>query len=62
MENAYKFISDKEPSDAQLKSLMTDVLIEVKKRSLFANKKFQLLQKEQIKEAKERFKAKNLAK
>lgn len=62
MENTYKFISDKEPSDAQLKSLMTDVLKEVKKRSIIANKKFQLLQKEQIKQAKERFNAKNSAK
>ena len=62
MENTYKFISDKEPSDAELKSLMTDVLKDVKKRSIIANKKFQLLQKEQIKEAKERFNAKNSAK
>ena len=62
MKNTYKFISDKEPSDAQLKSLMTDVLKEVKKRSIIANKKFQLLQKEQIKQAKERFNAKNSAK
>jgi len=59
METTYKFISDKEPTDKQLKLLMTDVLKDVKKRSLIANKKFQILQKTQIREAKERFKASN---
>lgn len=55
MKTKYKFTSGKEPSDEQLKHLMTDVLTEVKNRSIIANKKFQILQKEQIKEAKERF-------
>lgn len=62
MESKYKFTSGKEPSDEQLKLLMTDVLTEVKIRSTIAHKKFQILQREQIKEAKERFRVRSRTK
>lgn len=55
MTTNYNFLSDKEPSDEQLHQLMKAVLHDVKARSNQAQKKFEELQKQQIKEAKERF-------
>ncbi len=37
----YRFTSDEEPSDEQLKQLMKEVAIDVRKRADIANKKFQ---------------------
>jgi hypothetical protein len=38
----YRFTSDEEPSEQQLKQLMKEVAIDVRKRADIANKKFQL--------------------
>ncbi len=39
--NSYKFLSDKEPSDSQLKKLMEEVSNEAKQRFQEANTRFQ---------------------
>ena len=55
MKSSYNFLSDKEPTEEQLKQLMQEVLVDVKKRSQIATKKLETIQLEQIKEAKLRF-------
>lgn len=55
MQNNYSFLSDKEPTDNELHQLMQDVLVDVVKRSEIASKKFQDIQLNEIKEAKNRF-------
>ena len=55
MKSNYNFLSDKEPTDKQLHKLMQDVLVDVKKRSQIAKKKFETIQLQEIKEAKIRF-------
>lgn len=55
MESNYNFLSDKEPTDKQLRKLMQDVLVDVKKRSQIAKKTFQKIQLQEIEAAKIRF-------
>lgn len=55
MESNYNFLLGKEPTDKQLQKLMQDVLVDVKKRSQIAKKKFELIQLQEIEEAKIRF-------
>lgn len=47
----YNFLSDKEPSQQQLKDLMKAVLSDVKNRAEVAEQKFQALKAQQVKEA-----------
>lgn len=51
MNKKYSFQSNNEPSDNLLSLLMKDVLKDVKKRANIAAKKFEILQKKQIKES-----------
>lgn len=47
----YNFLSDREPSQQQLKGLMKAVLNDVKTRAEAAEQKFQALKAQQVKEA-----------
>lgn len=47
----YNFLSDREPSQQQLKNLMQAVLSDVKNRAEEAEQKFQTLKAQQVKEA-----------
>ncbi len=51
MESAYNLLSEKEPTEKQLHDLMTNVVVEVKKRAKTASQKLQKLQVLQIEEA-----------
>ncbi|WP_309608806.1 hypothetical protein [Flavobacterium sp.] len=51
MESTYNLLSQKEPTEKQLHDLMSNVVIEVKKRAKTASQKLQKLQGLQIEEA-----------
>lgn len=51
MKSTYNLLSQKEPTEKQLHDLMSNVVIEVKKRAKTASQKLQKLQELQIQEA-----------
>ncbi len=48
---AYSLLSEVEPTDEQLQSLMQEVLKDVKHRAALANERFQALQAQHLQEA-----------
>lgn len=53
MDLKYSFLSDAEPTDAQLQALMEEVAVEARKKRIAANKVFHALMKKEMKIAKE---------